>query len=300
MGEGGDGEDGAEGETGEEIEARGAKDSVNQYTYFVTNSPLKPWTRLPDIKPSQILNSRNIKHLFSGNINAKIFTNPFFYDTEKVYLRAQIARISASTTLVPKGVMKFAEDSTREIEENTPEEGDLEYPPTQQMASSSQWLHLSPSILKQGRMKHVLPNPGPGEEELEEEERMKNEVKKDPFIPRLQPIDSDASTIGGNPAWQIRSYNINTTQTHSRTGKETVNFGTVVLRSQWWPGSITFYNNQRVQQLYVGDGQKNVLQNTTFFPVITPIMLSDKQERPCYMMLEAPAKPKEEEPNDDN
>lgn len=145
--------------------------------------------------------------------------------------------------MVPKGVQKFQEDSTRDIEENTPEEGDLEMPTTNQMADSNMWLHLSPALLQQGRMKHVLPNQAEGEEEMEEEDRMKIEVTKDPFIPRLQPINSDSNTIGGNPAWLVRSYNMNTNQAHFRTGKQTVNFGTVVVRSQWWPGSISFYNN---------------------------------------------------------
>lgn len=36
-----------------------------------------------------------------------------------------------------------------------------------------------------------------------------------------------------------------------------MNFGTVVVRSMWWPGAYTFYNNQRAQFIYLGDGQKH-------------------------------------------
>ena len=46
-----------------------------------------------------------------------------------VYLRAQIARITASTTLVPKTIYKFAEETNeREIEEYVPEEGEFVKP----------------------------------------------------------------------------------------------------------------------------------------------------------------------------
>jgi Radial spokehead-like protein len=46
-----------------------------------------------------------------------------------VYLRAQIARITASTTLVPKTIYKFVEETNeREIEEYVPEEGEFVKP----------------------------------------------------------------------------------------------------------------------------------------------------------------------------
>jgi radial spoke head protein 4A len=86
--EGGGGEegDGGEEETVEVGEPRGS--GANTFVYFVTNSPLQPWVQLPDIKPTQINTARRIRQVFTGNINNKIYTNPFFFDTEKVYLRA--------------------------------------------------------------------------------------------------------------------------------------------------------------------------------------------------------------------
>ena len=59
-------------------------------------------------------------------MNAKIYTNPFYFETEKVLLRAQISRITNSTTLVPKGLYRFVEETKeREIEDNAPEEGEI-------------------------------------------------------------------------------------------------------------------------------------------------------------------------------
>jgi radial spoke head protein 4A len=51
----------------ETVEARGQ--GVNKFVYWVTNSPLEQWTQLPDLKPSNIVSARRIKHTFSGNIN---------------------------------------------------------------------------------------------------------------------------------------------------------------------------------------------------------------------------------------
>ena len=63
--EAGEAEDGAT--DAEPSEPRGQ--GVNKYVYWVCNSPLEDWTQLPDLKPSNIITARNIKHVFSGDIN---------------------------------------------------------------------------------------------------------------------------------------------------------------------------------------------------------------------------------------
>ena len=100
------------------------------------------------MNPKDITNARGIKYCISGDINKKLFTNPFYFETEKVYLRAQIARISQSTTLVPKGLFKFVEESDRDLEPNVPEEGELVKPTVKEMKNIDMWLHYLPSILK--------------------------------------------------------------------------------------------------------------------------------------------------------
>lgn len=201
------GEGGDEG-SGEAVEARGT--GVNKFVYWVCNTPLDAWTQLPDLKPSDIKNSRCIKHTFSGDVNAKIFTNPFYFDKESVYLRAQIARITQSTTLIPKTLYRFVEETNeREVEPNAPEEGEIVKPTTKAMCDMNMWLHFVPSILNQGRVKHTDPKPEPGQEEIEPEELMKLEIAKDPWEPMLKPITKDEKTRGGMPAWICRSYNLN-------------------------------------------------------------------------------------------
>ena len=69
--------------TGNPLEIKG----VNEFVYWASNCASGPWTQLPDILPKDVVNSRQIKHTFSGDLDAKIFTNPFYFDTEKLYLR---------------------------------------------------------------------------------------------------------------------------------------------------------------------------------------------------------------------
>jgi radial spoke head protein 4A len=85
----------------EDFERKGA--GVNTYTYWATSDLLGSWVELPDIRPQHILTARRLKRMFTGDLEAKIWTNPHFVGREKHLLRAQIARISHATTIVPKG-----------------------------------------------------------------------------------------------------------------------------------------------------------------------------------------------------
>lgn len=187
-----EGEDAAEKDA--DFEAKGT--GVNKYTYFVTPDSLSAWTRLPDISPKDIAASRQIKVLFSGDLNRSIYTNPFFAGQEKHYLRAQIARITHSTALIPKGVMKLVEDSPREIEENTPEEGELVWPTTAEMANPEMWVHANLNILKNCRTAHLDPTEPEGAEDWNEDAEKAKIEAADPYAPRLKQITLDDKTSG--------------------------------------------------------------------------------------------------------
>jgi len=58
---------------------------------------------LPAISPDHIKVARKIKYLFSGDLEKKVTTNPNFDGHEKHLLKAQIVRISHSTTIIPTG-----------------------------------------------------------------------------------------------------------------------------------------------------------------------------------------------------
>ena len=118
TGDGGDAEaeepekEGEEAEPDPKLEGRGQ--GVNELTYYVSQDSLSEWTRLPDLSYKELNAARQIKVLFSGDLERPIFTNPFFFGKEKHYLRAQLSRILHSTALLPKGVMKLEEDESAE------------------------------------------------------------------------------------------------------------------------------------------------------------------------------------------
>lgn len=130
-----------------DIEPRGV--GVNEFAYWVCSSPDEnKWTVLPDLTPEDLSIARRVKFHFSGDLERRIFTNPFFFKREKHLLRAQIARITFGTALVPKGMFKLNEENPSVIEENIPDEGPIPIPSTKDMAIASNWVHHVPSILK--------------------------------------------------------------------------------------------------------------------------------------------------------
>lgn len=74
------------------------------------------WVRLPPVTPAQIQQARLIKRYFTGNLNTSI--SEIFEGTEINYLRAQIARISASTIISPRGYYEVGNLNGEEEEGN--------------------------------------------------------------------------------------------------------------------------------------------------------------------------------------
>lgn len=82
-----------------------------------------------------------------------------------------------------------------------------------------------------------------GEEEGEDPDAAKKKlIAKDPWEPRLKPISMDAGIKGGLPPWIIRSYQCAYKSMDEKTQKYNKNYGVVMVKSMWWPGSFTFYS----------------------------------------------------------
>ncbi|XP_022171447.1 radial spoke head protein 4 homolog A-like [Myzus persicae] len=75
---------------------------ANKKSYFVTNQLNDSWIELPLLKPHHIIQSRNIKRYFTGDLESPVESYPLFQGLEKHYLRAQIARITAATQISPR------------------------------------------------------------------------------------------------------------------------------------------------------------------------------------------------------
>lgn len=245
-----------DGELPPNVETRGS--GVNKLNYWVTNDPLEPWIELPILHPKHIVQSRRIKHIFTGNLEADVISNPAFPGKEKHLLKCQIVRIAHSTTLVPKGLYKVKEDDPRDVEDE--EEGKAQLPAPNDIASLENWLHNTPAILKEGRLVHFeveVP------EDQDKEVFMKKIVDKDPFEDRLKPLSKDKPLAGAAKAWSIRVLG-DTRYYANRDKKEAINLGIVAIKSQIWPGSVTLYSSKQWTSFYLGYGFKGTGTNYAF------------------------------------
>merc|ERR1719207_394171 len=130
---------------------------ANKNTYFVTNDLTEDWYKLPNITPSQIVQSRRLKKLMTGKVNSKVITHPPFHGTEEVLLRAQIARIAADTTLMFKDQLKregnFGDEDATEPAPNE----EFVMPSASMLMTPQGWQHSEPHVLQIGRTTHRDP-----------------------------------------------------------------------------------------------------------------------------------------------
>ena len=122
---------------------------VNEIVFWVTDNLLNDWIQLPDCRPSDINSARKIKHIFTGNLNADVDTNPRFDGKERHLLRAQLARIFHATALVPIGL--FAkDDETNEVKFAE----EFQFPKTEELKDLERWCNVQEQILMVGRCTH--------------------------------------------------------------------------------------------------------------------------------------------------
>lgn len=98
------------------------------------------------VTPEFIQLARKIKYLFTGDLSAKVITNPHFPGEEKDLLRAQIARISFNCTLTPSSIYKLNEDDPKEIEAVEQDET-FKAPEYEELIHLKNWQHLNQNIL---------------------------------------------------------------------------------------------------------------------------------------------------------
>lgn len=228
---------------------------ANKYIYFVCNEPGDKWEKLPHVSPNEVTAARQISKFFTGHLDRKVVAYPPFPGNEASYLRAQIARISASTIISPAGYFIFDEDEDEEEEEelhetymmNTEFEGlsvsELTEP------SMMSWAHHMPYILPQGRCSWYNPYEQP-EDDFEEEDEEEEEQTINPVVipetgPNLLGSVGDDKGIGLVPAWS--------TYASSQVLPE---YSVAVARSNIWPGAFAIAKEKTFENIYVGWGAK--------------------------------------------
>ncbi|XP_071868547.1 radial spoke head protein 4a [Bombus fervidus] len=239
---------------------------ANTKVYFVCNEPgLDKWIELPPVTPQQIVIARQIVRYCTGNLETPFHTFPPFPGTEKNYLRAQIARISATTQVSPIGFFTFgAGDEEEELMEEVEEGGvlseNVHYDPLPIKdlidPSMSNWCHHAPYLLKQGRV--VWWNPKAAqEEEIGEEEDVDEEEEEETRAgpeaevgpPLLTPLSEDAIVDSIIP-WRVL-----------QSSRVQLDQAVALIRSNIWPGAFAFACGRRFANVYIGWGHKYITYN---------------------------------------
>lgn len=285
--EGGAGVDEAE---GADPDSEPSGTGANLFTYHVTNDLTGDWRRLPDIKPKEIIASRSIKRMFSGNAGAKVITHPFYEGTEEVLLRAQIARISADTMLCISGYLKREddEDPASAIVQNE----EFQCPSSAQLLKQAAWMHMQPHILLNGRTTHKeLPEEGETDAEKVELEKAKESQAADPARDTLRSLESDRL------AWSIKRVGDATQYKSSPDPAVSIRSDCLTfVRSLTWPGAVCAVRNGHVANIYVGYGI--AATEPSFFPQAPPDV-QDEPEDPGEQEEPRGAAEEEEAPKED-
>lgn len=247
-------------------------EGVNRLVYWVNDNLLEDWIQLPDANPEQIKVAKLIKHICTGNLNATIDSNPPFPGKERHFLRAQIARITHSTVIIPKGLLEIDEENggkEKYVE-------DFQVPGTEELKSLEAWGHQHPLILNAGRITHTVE---PSTPEDQKEELLGQLNEKDQTVDRFRGINED-TPVPGLPegmetpiAWtakvvgDLQSYN----QLPPKEG--TTTYSVNVIKSLRWPGALTVAQNGRFASIYVGYGIKR--GDVCFNPTEPPEIMKD-------------------------
>eukprot|EP00824_Muranothrix_gubernata_P010406 TRINITY_DN2340_c0_g1_i1.p1 TRINITY_DN2340_c0_g1~~TRINITY_DN2340_c0_g1_i1.p1 ORF type:complete len:615 (+),score=157.52 TRINITY_DN2340_c0_g1_i1:52-1845(+) len=275
---------------------------TNKCVYFVTTSIEGSWHRLPDTTPQQIQAAQLITRFFTGNLEADVPCWPPFPGNEASLLRAQIARIAASTSVSPMGYFHMRAqarsedgDSMEGGETVRSEETEIGHmtltlnhnyhrgDPTR----LSNWVHHTPFILPQGRCeyweppqarRHHHPESEPNTartEETEDESRYggstartedvdveDEEPEEGPAL--LTPLSKDTLVAGG-PAW-----------VHRVSSRLTGRAATASVHSTRWPGAVALAYGDQFANVYIGYGVKAL--GTAFTPVSPPAVQSEAPE----------------------
>ncbi|XP_076762249.1 radial spoke head protein 4a [Xylocopa sonorina] len=268
---------------------------TNAKVYFVCNEPgTDKWIELPPVTPQQIVIARQIVRCCTGNLETPLYTFPPFPGTEKNYLRAQIARISAATQVSPIGFFTFAgEDEEEALMEEIEEGGILtenahyDPLPVKELIdrSMSNWCHHAPYILKQGRV--AWWNPKSEEEEIgdeeeldEEEEEMKAGPEREVGPPLLTPLSEDAIVDSIIPWRALQSSHVQPDQ------------AVALIRSNIWPGAFAFACARRFANVYIGWGHKYLAYN--YSPPVMPPVQDQYKIGPEIMEIQDPTFEQEE------
>lgn len=229
------------------------------YAYYAANDLCGAWTKLPDLRPRELRAARQIRKLFSGKLDAKVITHPYFDGTEASLLRAQIALISADTVLGIKGMYLPGEDEPLHLNRISMDLLNPEWkpPPISDFANPATWVHHQPHILKSG----LTLNEEPADEMPEKE-------AKEEYLNYLIAVatqeadpkrDLQRSLVGDGLLWTIKQSGDGMLYSNPLPGTAENPKGprsnvVTYVRSVSWPGAVTVLRGEAITNFYVGYG----------------------------------------------
>jgi radial spoke head protein 4A len=252
-------------------------DGVNKLVYWVNDNLLEDWVQLPDATPAHIKAARQIKHVCTGNLNASIDSNPPFPGKERHFLRAQIARITHATSIIPKGLMEIDAETGKEkyVDE-------FNVPGTEELKSMEQWSHQYLQILQAGRITHIVDPavPDEGKEGVPSKEEVLADLNgKDPQLEPYKGINEDAPVTGlpagleTGFAWISKVLGDTQPYNNLPPKEGTSSYAVNVIKSLRWPGAVTVAQGGKFASIYVGYGIKK--GDTCFNPIEPPEIQRD-------------------------
>lgn len=209
-------------------------------------------------------------------------------------LKCQVVRISHSTAIIQRGVFKVR------VDESDPTRSELEKEdePVKQSLKffwqKENWVHLLPSILKQGRV---------AAEELEFEESVTEDAQRESAKKKAAEMDKgeallkpllDDKAEGLERCWVFKVLGSKNELTDPSTLKR-MSDTVFVAKSLVWPGFTFFFKDDYVFQLYVGSGQKYSPRG--YFPQFTHSLQLEPVDPEVMHETAAPEK-KSDEPGD--
>ncbi|CAH1391276.1 unnamed protein product [Nezara viridula] len=256
----------------------------NRKVYLVANDPSEEWIMLPDVTPLQIVSARQIQKYFTGVLTNPVSSYPQFQGTEMELLRAQIARITATTHVSPLGFYSAGgEEEAVEIEEGQLYMENIDYQPlpTKDLLDPTLefWVHHEQFLLEQGRTEFWSAE-SVVEAEMEDEQESPvppHEVGP----PILTTLSQDIMILDSSPAWNVR-----------RASTLLDEDSAVVLRSNIWPGALTAVKERLFVNFYVGWGTKGILKG--FSSIICSKVEREYELGPEIMEMQDPTVEMEE------
>lgn len=232
-----------------------AGQGVNELCYFVCNTPGGAWTQLPYVSVQMIKKARNMRRLFTGDLQSAVPGYPHFPWTEAHYLRAQIARIVSATTLAPKGLYSLNSDEEVPVVQ---EDEEYKGSPLTELSQLDSWVHCRSYLNKQGRLTKWIA-PEKEEEEQGDEEKVEKPKTDEQLEDEADAAEEDVEQLraiseDGTDSWSLR-----VAPSH-QPSIGPLPHSVAVVRSRVWPGAVSAVpsNSKQVVNFYVGYGQKNL------------------------------------------